>query len=57
MITGVSDDSRLMQEEVFGPVTCVVPFKTEEEVYCTLCMGIQVYSRYSVRCVYIQLQS
>ena len=34
VITGVSDDSRLMKEEVFGPVTCVVPFKTEEEVYC-----------------------
>ena len=57
MITGVSDDSRLMKEEVFGPVTCVVPFKTEEEVYYTLCMDIQVYSSYSVRCVYIQLQS
>ena len=32
VITGVSDDSKLMQEEIFGPVTCVVPFKTEEEV-------------------------
>ena len=29
----VSDESRLMKEEVFGPVTCVVPFKTEDEVY------------------------
>ena len=28
----VSDESRLMKEEVFGPLTCVVPFKTEEEV-------------------------
>ena len=34
VITNVSDDSKLMQEEAFGPVTCVVPFKTEEEV-CT----------------------
>ena len=43
MITGVSDDSRLMKEEVFGPVTCVVPFKTEEEVYYVhVCMYIQV---------------
>ena len=32
IITNVSDKSRLMQEEIFGPVTCVVPFKTEEEV-------------------------
>ena len=32
IITDVSDSSRLMKEEVFGPVTCVVPFKTEEEV-------------------------
>ena len=32
VITNVSDDSKLMQEKAFGPVTCVVPFKTEEEV-------------------------
>ncbi len=32
IITNVSDQSKLMQEEIFGPVTCVVPFKTEEEV-------------------------
>ena len=32
VITDVSDDSKLMQEEVFGPVTCIVPFKTEQEV-------------------------
>ena len=32
VITDVSDKSRLMQEEVFGPVTCIVPFKTEQEV-------------------------
>lgn len=32
VITDVSDQSQLMQEEVFGPVTCIVPFKTEEEV-------------------------
>lgn len=32
VITDVSDDSQLMQEEVFGPVTCIVPFKTELEV-------------------------
>ena len=39
VITDVSDDSRLMQEEVFGPVTCIVPFRTEEEVHaCTYSM-------------------
>ena len=32
----VSDESRLMKEEVFGPVTCVVPFKTEDEVHVVL---------------------
>ncbi|XP_066967947.1 2-aminomuconic semialdehyde dehydrogenase-like isoform X2 [Macrobrachium rosenbergii] len=32
VITGLSDDSRCMQDEIFGPVTCVVPFDTEEEV-------------------------
>ncbi|XP_048387780.1 2-aminomuconic semialdehyde dehydrogenase isoform X2 [Stegostoma tigrinum] len=32
VITEVKDSSRCMQEEIFGPVTCVVPFETEEEV-------------------------
>ena len=32
VITNVSDESPLMTEEIFGPVTCIVPFKTEEEV-------------------------
>ncbi|XP_042893530.1 2-aminomuconic semialdehyde dehydrogenase-like [Penaeus japonicus] len=31
IITGLDDNSRCMQEEIFGPVTCVVPFDTEEE--------------------------
>lgn len=31
IITGVSDSSRVMQEEIFGPVTCVSPFDTEDE--------------------------
>ncbi|XP_014352049.1 2-aminomuconic semialdehyde dehydrogenase-like [Latimeria chalumnae] len=31
VITEVKDDSCCMQEEIFGPVTCVVPFDTEEE--------------------------
>ncbi|XP_063408066.1 2-aminomuconic semialdehyde dehydrogenase-like [Mytilus trossulus] len=32
IVTDVSDDSRLIKEEIFGPVTCVMPFDTEEEV-------------------------
>lgn len=32
VITNVKDDSRLIQEEIFGPVTCILSFKTEEEV-------------------------
>ncbi|KAK7076260.1 Aldehyde dehydrogenase 8 member A1 [Halocaridina rubra] len=32
IITGLKDGSRCMQDEIFGPVTCVVPFDTEEEV-------------------------
>uniref|UniRef100_A0A8C5GCE5 2-aminomuconic semialdehyde dehydrogenase n=1 Tax=Gouania willdenowi TaxID=441366 RepID=A0A8C5GCE5_GOUWI len=31
VITGVCDSSRVMQEEIFGPVVCVSPFDTEEE--------------------------
>ncbi|XP_066528489.1 2-aminomuconic semialdehyde dehydrogenase [Hoplias malabaricus] len=32
VITGVKDSSRVMQEEIFGPVTCVTPFDEEREV-------------------------
>ncbi|KAG1961042.1 2-aminomuconic semialdehyde dehydrogenase [Pimephales promelas] len=32
VISGVKDSSALMQEEIFGPVTCVTPFDEEEEV-------------------------
>ncbi|RVE56019.1 hypothetical protein OJAV_G00231930 [Oryzias javanicus] len=31
VITGISDTSDIMQEEIFGPVTCISPFDTEEE--------------------------
>ncbi|PJF16501.1 hypothetical protein PSACC_03688 [Paramicrosporidium saccamoebae] len=31
IITGVSQKSRVIQEEIFGPVVCVMPFDTEEE--------------------------
>uniref|UniRef100_A0A8D2B9Q3 Aldehyde dehydrogenase 8 family member A1 n=1 Tax=Sciurus vulgaris TaxID=55149 RepID=A0A8D2B9Q3_SCIVU len=32
VITDIKDESCCMQEEIFGPVTCVVPFDSEEEV-------------------------
>ncbi|KAF6112644.1 aldehyde dehydrogenase 8 family member A1 [Phyllostomus discolor] len=32
VITDIKDESRCMKEEIFGPVTCVVPFESEEEV-------------------------
>ena len=32
VVTGMSDDSMLMREEIFGPVVCITPFQTEEEV-------------------------
>ena len=31
IFTGVTDDSRLAREEIFGPVTCVIKFKTYDE--------------------------
>ncbi len=32
IFTGLSNDSRLVQEEIFGPVTCVFPFDDAEAV-------------------------
>ena len=32
IITGLDDNSRLVREEIFGPVVVVLPFDTEEEV-------------------------
>ncbi|XP_061756668.1 2-aminomuconic semialdehyde dehydrogenase isoform X2 [Nerophis ophidion] len=31
VISGVADSSRVMQDEIFGPVTCVSPFDGEDE--------------------------
>ncbi|KAK2856315.1 hypothetical protein Q5P01_005050 [Channa striata] len=31
VISGLPDSSRVMQEEIFGPVVCVSPFDTEDE--------------------------
>lgn len=32
VITDIKDESCCMKEEIFGPVTCVVPFDSEDEV-------------------------
>jgi aldehyde dehydrogenase (NAD+) len=32
LVTGVAPESRIAQEEVFGPVLCVIPFDDEDEV-------------------------
>jgi aldehyde dehydrogenase (NAD+) len=32
IISDVSDDMRVMQEEIFGPVICIVPYRSKEEV-------------------------
>lgn len=32
VILNLDDQSKLMTEEIFGPVVCIVPFDTEEEV-------------------------
>jgi betaine-aldehyde dehydrogenase len=33
VITGAAQDSEIVQNEVFGPVVCVLPFGTEDEAY------------------------
>ncbi|KAI1293774.1 2-aminomuconic semialdehyde dehydrogenase [Halotydeus destructor] len=32
IVSGVTDESRCLEEEIFGPFVCVMPFKSEEEV-------------------------
>lgn len=34
VISGIPDSSRVMQEEIFGPVTCINPFDSEDEAVC-----------------------
>ena len=33
VFTGVRNDMRIAQEEIFGPVMGILPFSTEEEAY------------------------
>lgn len=32
VFTDLTDDMRIVQEEIFGPVACILPFETEDEV-------------------------
>src|SRR5699024_1885039 len=32
VFTDLTDDMRIVQEEIFGPVACILPFETEQEV-------------------------
>ncbi len=32
VVLNVDDKSKLMTDEIFGPVVCIVPFETEDEV-------------------------
>jgi betaine-aldehyde dehydrogenase len=33
VVTGARQDAEIVQQEVFGPVVCVLPFGSEEEAY------------------------
>ena len=33
ILTGVDNKMRVAQEEIFGPVVCIIPFDTEEEAF------------------------
>ena len=50
LITNVTNDMRVAQEEIFGPVAVVIKFKTEEEVIamandCVYGLGGAVWTR------------
>lgn len=36
ILTGVTEDMRIMQEEIFGPILCIVPFGQREEAIATI---------------------
>lgn len=46
IILNVDDKSKLMTEEIFGPVVCIVPFDTEDEVRTIF--GFQKLKRSSI---------
>ncbi|TXH05878.1 MAG: aldehyde dehydrogenase family protein [Nevskiaceae bacterium] len=36
ILTGVTEDMRIMQEEIFGPIICVLPFGQREQAVATI---------------------
>ena len=36
VLTGVTEDMRIMQEEIFGPILCVLPWQKREDVIATI---------------------
>lgn len=36
ILTGVTEDMRILQEEIFGPIICVLPFRQREEAIATI---------------------
>lgn len=36
ILTGVTDDMRIMQDEIFGPIICVLPFSQREQAITTI---------------------
>lgn len=36
VLTGVTEDMRILQEEIFGPILCVLPWQRREEVVATI---------------------
>jgi len=41
IVVNAADNSPLMQDEIFGPVVCVVPFDSEAEVTCShVCLHV-----------------
>ena len=36
ILTGVTEDMRIMQEEIFGPIICVLPFAQREQAIATI---------------------
>lgn len=36
VLTGVTEEMRIMQEEIFGPILCIVPWQKREDVIATI---------------------
>ncbi len=36
ILSGVTEDMRIMRDEIFGPIICIVPFKQREEAIATI---------------------